>query len=169
MKKILGLTLGVIMLSSVAMAQDTKPVVSNDTPAPSVSEKMDSVKGGDMAPVNKAMFEERMQERKTEMAKRLKLTKEQQNKADEIHQNSKDEMKQIMDEMKALRQKADTVREKSRKEFEKLLTVEQKQILAEINKERMGKRKDRKPPRGKFSRSHRKGEGAPHSLPTDKK
>ncbi len=167
MKKLLGLTLGFIMMSSAITVQAVEPILPDNTPQQAAETQTEGRKH--FSEKDKARFEERMQEQKAEFAERLKLTEEQQKKADAIHQNSREKMKLIMEEMKSLRQKADAVRDESRKEFESLLNDEQKNILKEMNKERMERRKDRKDSHEKFARRHHRPDRGIHSFFADKK
>ena len=164
MKKILALTLVVIMLSSLAMAEGepTKEVIADtgvEVSAP-VAKKQ-------FTEADKEAFKQKMQERKLQFAKRLNLTEEQQKQADELHQKSKEQMKAIKAEMKALKEKADTLREQNKKDFEALLTEEQKATLEKIHQEHKERFEKKGPRHGKKGRPHHK-KGGHHRPAQDK-
>lgn len=167
MKKLLGLTMGALLVSSVAMAQEAKPEMPDDMPPPaSMGDEFNPGGRKHFSEADKAKFEEKMKKHKAEFAKRLNLTPEQQEKAEDLREKNKEAMKPIMDEMKALREKADTLREESKKEFEALLTDEQKETLKTMHKERMEQKKDGSRKKMKFDR--RQGKRGTRPVSQDK-
>lgn len=164
MKKLLGLTIGTLLLSSAVMAQNVKPEMPDDMPPPpQMDDEMHLERRKHFSEADKAKFEEKMKERKAEFVKRLNLTPEQKEKAEALHAKNKAAMKPIMDEMKKLREKADSLREESRKEFEALLTDTQKEILKTMHKERIEKGRERFHKRFKGKRLH--DQKGPQQLP----
>lgn len=166
MNKLLGLTMSALLVSSVAMAQDAKPETPNDMPPPPMGDEFNPGGRKHFSEADKAKFEEKMKERKAEIAKRLNLTPEQQEKAEALQEKNKEAMKPIMDEMKALREKADALREESKKEFEALLTDEQKETLKTMHKERMEQKKTGSRKKMKFNKHHERNRA--QSVPQDK-
>ena len=141
MKTLLGLTVGTILLSSVAMAQEAKPEMPNDmAPPPPMADEMRPGAPEALPKADAEKLEKRMKAHKERFEKRLNLTPEQKEKIEALHEKTKAEMKPIMDEMKTLREKADAIRENSKKEFEAVLTDEQREILKTMHKERMEKK-----------------------------
>ena len=70
------------------------------------------------------------------MAKKLNLTEEQQQKAEQIREKGKKEIEPLMNEMKDLREKMDEKRRENMEEFEKILTPEQKTKFEDMKKKR---------------------------------
>ena len=72
---------------------------------------------------------EHMQKMEQDLAKKLSLTDAQQEKAKEIRQKGREQMKEMHEKMQKLRQE-------NMKEFENILTPEQKEKFEEIKNER---------------------------------
>ena len=66
------------------------------------------------------------------IAEDLKLTAEQQRRAEEIRQQGRQEIEPLMKQMKELREKMDEKRRANMEEFEKILTPEQKAKFEEL-------------------------------------
>jgi Spy/CpxP family protein refolding chaperone len=130
MKKYLSIMLvGVAMCSGAAYASmELKDTV--DTRPLSVEQVSSEIEG------KKNHFKKQREN----FAKVLNLTEEQQKQAAEIRQKTKPQMEEIFSKMKELKKQADEIRNQNRKEFESLLTVEQKEKLETMKKERAGKK-----------------------------
>ena len=159
--KILGLSLGMVLLSTAAFAETE--VATSATPTPVQS--ADSVRDGMR---NKAVDMEKMAQHREEMREkfvsRLDLTEEQQAKAKELHEKNRAEMKKIMDEIDSLQEKAKELREKSKTEFEALLTDQQKEKLKQMHEEHQAQKEKMKDmPNFKDKMKHKK-----HHFPHEK-
>jgi len=71
-----------------------------------------------------------------QLAKRLDLTPEQQEKAKQINLSGREQMDELMQQMKVLREKMDEIRGKNMLEFEAILTPAQKIKLEDMKMER---------------------------------
>lgn len=146
MNKLFGLTLGLVLMGSPAMAY--MPHDGGDAPKHMSGEFHKGEMKGHKP--DKAEMEKRMAEKKEAFANRLGLTDEQRTKSAALHEQSRAEMKKIMEEMDALKKKADSLREQSKKDFEALLTDDQKKILEQIHQEREAKHKEKAMKNKKF-------------------
>ena len=127
--KILGLSLGIVLLSTAAFAETDAGTSATPTPA----QRADSVRDGMR---NKAVDMEKMAQHREEMREkfvsRLDLTEEQQEKAKEL-------------------------REKSKTEFEALLTDQQKEKLKQMHEEHQAQKEKMKDmPNFKDKMKHKK-------------
>ena len=152
--KILGLSLGMVLLSAAAFADTDTATSATLTPAQTADAVRDGMR-------HKVVDMEKMAQRREEMgekfASRLDLTQEQRTKAKELHEKNRAEMKKIMDEIDSLREKAKELREKSKTEFEALLTDQQKEKLKQIHEEHQAQKEKMKDmPNFKDKMKHKK-------------
>ena len=139
--KILGLSLGMILLSSAAFADTVSSAPTEPTSAQNIEAAQE---GMHERSFDKEKMEKYRKERSEKFASRLNLTEEQRAKAKELHEKNRAKMKKIMDEINVLQEKAKALREQSKTEFEALLTDEQKETLKKIHEEHQDKMKHKR-------------------------
>lgn len=165
MKKLAVLLCALTLISSAAIAEETKGAPAAEQKAPAVNEGIKNPDNVKTRPSKEEMMKIR-KAREAAFEKKLGLTDEQKAKAKEIRLNGHKEMKPVIEqiiakkkeaemvkmsriatwaqeeklaaldkEIQALEKQANEIRKQNMKDFESILTRDQKKILKQMKKE----------------------------------